>query len=63
MTVAGFSMEKVHDLLKKSPPNGIKLAVRDRWVIICFSLPAVFMELNHSRDNSNHTLALDLVSL
>lgn len=30
VTVAGFSMEKVHDHLKKSPANGIQLAVRDR---------------------------------
>nr|CAH7713042.1 unnamed protein product [Callosobruchus chinensis] len=28
--VAGFSMEKVHDMLKKSPVNGIKMIVRDR---------------------------------
>ncbi|CAH1996629.1 unnamed protein product [Acanthoscelides obtectus] len=28
--VAGFSMEKVHDMLKKSPVNGIKVVVRDR---------------------------------
>ncbi|XP_071533559.1 syntenin-1-like isoform X2 [Panulirus ornatus] len=29
-TVAGYSMEKVHDILKKSPTNGISLAIRDR---------------------------------
>ncbi|KAK8400674.1 hypothetical protein O3P69_002465 [Scylla paramamosain] len=29
-TVASYSMEKVHDMLRKSPPNGIQLAVRDR---------------------------------
>ena len=29
-TVAGYSMDKVHDMLKKSPANGIRLAVRDR---------------------------------
>lgn len=29
-TVAGYSMDKVHDLLRKSPANGIQLAVRDR---------------------------------
>lgn len=29
-SVAGFSMEKVHDILSKSPVNGIKLIVRDR---------------------------------
>nr|CAI5842308.1 unnamed protein product [Callosobruchus analis] len=28
--VAGFSMDKVHDMLKKSPVNGIKVIVRDR---------------------------------
>ncbi|XP_063926411.1 syntenin-1-like [Zophobas morio] len=28
--VAGFSMDKVHDLLRKSPVNGIQVAVRDR---------------------------------
>ncbi|XP_063611287.1 syntenin-1-like [Penaeus indicus] len=28
--VAGYSMEKVHDMLKKSPTNGISLAIRDR---------------------------------
>lgn len=28
--VAGFSMDKVHDILKKSPVNGINIAVRDR---------------------------------
>ncbi|KAG5892629.1 hypothetical protein JTB14_019717 [Gonioctena quinquepunctata] len=28
--VAGYSMEKVHDLFKKSPVNGIKVVVRDR---------------------------------
>ncbi|KAG0723743.1 Syntenin-1 [Chionoecetes opilio] len=30
VTVAGYTMEKVHDLLRKSPHNGIQLAVRDR---------------------------------
>lgn len=30
VTVAGYSMEKVHDILKKSPTNGIRLAIRDR---------------------------------
>ncbi|KAL3269860.1 hypothetical protein HHI36_008917 [Cryptolaemus montrouzieri] len=29
-TVAGFTMDKVHDLLKKSPVNGISVVVRDR---------------------------------
>lgn len=29
-TVAGFSTDKVHSLLKKCPPNGINVAVRDR---------------------------------
>lgn len=28
--VAGFTMDKVHDLLKKSPVNGISVVVRDR---------------------------------
>lgn len=28
--VAGFSMEKVHDLLRKCPINGISIIVRDR---------------------------------
>jgi len=28
--VAGYSMDKVHKLLKKSPENGISIAVRDR---------------------------------
>lgn len=28
--VAGYSMEKVHEILKKSPVNGIKVVVRDR---------------------------------
>ncbi|KAJ8967761.1 hypothetical protein NQ314_002644 [Rhamnusium bicolor] len=28
--VAGYSMDKVHDMFKKSPVNGIKVAVRDR---------------------------------
>lgn len=28
--VAGYSMEKVHDLIKKSDPKNILLAVRDR---------------------------------
>lgn len=36
-TVAGYSMEKVHDLLRKSPPNGIQLAVRDRCVLALWS--------------------------
>lgn len=30
INVAGFTMSKVHDLIKKSPVNGIKIAVRDR---------------------------------
>ncbi|XP_030760422.1 syntenin-1-like isoform X1 [Sitophilus oryzae] len=30
VNVAGFSMDKVHELLKKSPVNGIKVVVRDR---------------------------------
>jgi len=30
IVVAGFSMDKVHDLFKKSGVNGIRLAVRDR---------------------------------
>ncbi|KAL1502866.1 hypothetical protein ABEB36_007944 [Hypothenemus hampei] len=29
-TVAGFSMEKVHNILKKCPENGTKVVVRDR---------------------------------
>ncbi|CAL4133726.1 unnamed protein product [Meganyctiphanes norvegica] len=29
-TVAGYSMEKVHDILKKCSTNGIELAIRDR---------------------------------
>ncbi|KAI4460845.1 syntenin related [Holotrichia oblita] len=28
--VAGYSMDKVHDLFRKSPVNGIKVALRDR---------------------------------
>ncbi|XP_042891403.1 syntenin-1-like [Penaeus japonicus] len=28
--VAGYSMDKVHDMLKKCPTNGIALAIRDR---------------------------------
>lgn len=30
VTVAGFSMEKVHDILRKCSSNGISLAIRDR---------------------------------
>ncbi|KAK7084659.1 hypothetical protein SK128_024305 [Halocaridina rubra] len=30
VTVAGYSMEKVHDILKKCPTNGIRFAIRDR---------------------------------
>ena len=30
VTVAGFSMDKVHDIFKKANVNGIRLAVRDR---------------------------------
>lgn len=30
ITVAGYSMDKVHDLFKKSPVNGISVVVRDR---------------------------------
>lgn len=30
VSVAGFSMDKVHNMFKKSPVNGIKVAVRDR---------------------------------
>lgn len=30
INVAGFTMDKVHELIKKSPVNGIKIAVRDR---------------------------------
>ena len=29
-TVAGFSMDKVHDIFRKSPVNGISVVVRDR---------------------------------
>lgn len=29
-TVAGLSMDKVHEMLKKCPVNGISIAVRDR---------------------------------
>lgn len=29
-TVAGYSMDKVHEILRKSPTNGIRLAIRDR---------------------------------
>ncbi|XP_053202799.1 syntenin-1-like [Panonychus citri] len=28
--VAGYSMEKVHDIIKKSPVNGINMVIRDR---------------------------------
>jgi len=31
-TVAGFSMDEVHSLLRKSPVNGISVVVRDRFV-------------------------------
>lgn len=30
IVVAGFTMEKVHDLLRKNPANGISIVVRDR---------------------------------
>lgn len=30
VNVAGFSMDKVHNMFKKSPVNGIKVVVRDR---------------------------------
>ncbi|KAK4302307.1 hypothetical protein Pmani_025592 [Petrolisthes manimaculis] len=30
VTVAGYSMDKVHDILRKAPNNGIVIAVRDR---------------------------------
>lgn len=30
VTVAGYSMDKVHDMLKKCSTNGIELAIRDR---------------------------------
>lgn len=30
VNVAGFSSDKVHDIFKKAPVNGIKVAVRDR---------------------------------
>ncbi|CAG9817108.1 unnamed protein product [Phaedon cochleariae] len=30
VNVAGYSMEKVHEMFKKSPVNGIKVVVRDR---------------------------------
>ena len=30
--VAGYSADKVHKLIKKAGPNGIRLAMRDRWV-------------------------------
>lgn len=30
VNVAGYSMDKVHEILKKSPSNGIRVAVRDR---------------------------------
>lgn len=32
MLVAGFSMDQVHSLFKKSPINGITVVVRDRYV-------------------------------
>jgi len=31
-SVAGFSMEEVHSLLRKGPVNGISVVVRDRFV-------------------------------
>lgn len=30
MNVAGHTMDKVHDILKKCPVNGISVVVRDR---------------------------------
>jgi syntenin-1 len=33
-TVAGFSMDEVHTLFRKSPVNGISVVVRDRFVFI-----------------------------
>ena len=31
-SVAGFSVDEVHTLLRKSPVNGISIVVRDRYV-------------------------------
>jgi syntenin-1 len=33
-TVAGFSVDQVHALFRKSPVNGISVVVRDRYVCI-----------------------------
>jgi syntenin-1 len=33
-TVAGFTMDQVHALFRKSPVNGISVVVRDRYVCI-----------------------------
>lgn len=30
ISVAGYTMDKVHDLFRKSPVNGISVVVRDR---------------------------------
>lgn len=32
VSVAGYSMDKVHDMFRKSPVNGISVVVRDRFV-------------------------------
>lgn len=34
VALAGMSMDKCHELLKKAPTNGITLAVRDRCVFL-----------------------------
>lgn len=31
-SVAGYSMDKVHNLLRNAPTNGIKTVIRDRYV-------------------------------
>jgi syntenin-1 len=35
-TVAGFSVDEVHTLFRKSPVNGISVVVRDRFVFIAY---------------------------
>jgi syntenin-1 len=36
VTVAGFSVDEVHTLFRKSPVNGISVVVRDRFVFVSY---------------------------
>lgn len=60
--VAGFSMDKVHNIFKKAGVNSIRVSVRDRYRVAClyyfeynFSKLSILNPSGHSKEVSLYT--------